>query len=87
MGNRVFGHVGDRGPVTMTSDLTPPPHFDQVQVDYLKKVFAIGQPCPIIGKTIDDAVAMVAWTSQDQGNRDVISHIETLIAQQQKAGQ
>lgn len=83
MGSKVFGHVGDEDAPQIPANEIP--RFDKSHVDYLKKVFSIGGPCPILAKSVDDAVAVVAWTNQDQGNRDVIAHIENLIANQKGA--
>jgi len=84
MGNKVFGHVGDKDTITVEM-AGEPPRFDKSQVDYLKKVFQIGGPCPFLVRSQDDATAVVAWTSMDQGQREVIAHIENLIANQKGA--
>lgn len=83
MGNKPFGHVGDADTTQIpASDI---PRFDKSQVDYLKKVFQIGAPCPFAATDRDAEVRMVAWTHTDQGNREVIAHIENLIANQKGA--
>lgn len=75
---KVFGHVGD--PDRKGNVLPPAPVFEQDHVDYLKRTFNIGQANPILVDSVDAAVRSISWTSQDQGNREVIAHIEFLIA-------
>lgn len=82
MGIKRFGHVGDADANSAQMDPASIPRFDQSHVDYLKKVFAVGAGCPFLARTADDAVAMISWVNQDQGQREVIAHIENLVASQ-----
>jgi hypothetical protein len=87
-----FGHVGDphthevAGKKLTTEKPQPTAHFDQAHVDYLMKAFNIGAVCPVVPRTVDDAVAIIGWNSADQGQREVINHIQSLIDQQKSPG-
>lgn len=81
MVNKRFGHVGDEGAKIVEAPENIP-RFDQTHVEYLKKVFNIGGVCPILAKSVDDAVAVISWHNADMGQREVIAHIENLVASQ-----
>lgn len=79
-----FGHIGDPETQTVagqrltTAKPEGVPHFDQVHVDYLKKVFKIGQPIPT-NALLAGPHQVVTWASIDTGQREVISHIQRLV--------
>lgn len=61
------------------------PPFDQSHVDYLKGVFEIGgAPGQDIIKQGPERT--FAWVCVDQGYRDIVSHIQSLIDNAKAAG-
>lgn len=76
---RNFGHVGDTDSPAQKVAPEKVPVFDQTQVDYLRKVFNIGQSNPVLVDSMDQAIAAASWASIDRGQREVINHIEELV--------
>lgn len=82
MGSKHFGHVGDEvakptgGPEVI-------PRFDQSHVDYLKKTYLSDHA--FAPATRDDLVKLQSWAAMDVQAREIITHIENLIANQKGA--
>lgn len=76
-----FGHIGDPDRKEVKPEEIP--HFDEVQLRYLRKVLP-ETAVPATAESIEQAVKIVAGVALLAGRAEVYAHIEALIESQPK---